>query len=188
MAAKPVIDILAEVKDISDADRFSPRLEALGYEAKGENGIEGRRFFQKGGNKRTHHVHIYETGHPDVKRHLLFRDYLTAKPEKAAQYMELKRHLAKTYPYDMAKYSEGKMTGSRRLNKRQRTKESGRCKESRNNAYSGSVCYNGENEKRRIIYANTCDGCGETHTSAGDGRQPGEKRSSAMTQKVAGAR
>lgn len=108
MTAKPVIDILAEVKDISDADRFSPQLEALGYEAKGENGIEGRRFFQKGGNKRTHHVHIYETGHPDVKRHLLFRDYLTAKPEKAAQYMELKRHLAKTYPYDMAKYSEGK--------------------------------------------------------------------------------
>lgn len=47
MAAKPVIDILAEVKDISDADRFSPRLEALGYEAQGENGIEGRRFFQK---------------------------------------------------------------------------------------------------------------------------------------------
>ena len=47
MAAKPVIDILAEVKDILDADRFSPQLEALGYEAKGENGIEGRRFFQK---------------------------------------------------------------------------------------------------------------------------------------------
>ncbi|ASS64432.1 bifunctional GNAT family N-acetyltransferase/GrpB family protein [Bacillus velezensis] len=108
MAAKPVIDILAEVKDILDADRFSPQLEALGYEAKGENGIEGRRFFQKGGSKRTHHVHIYETGHPDVKRHLLFRDYLTAKPEKAAQYMELKRRLAKAYPYDMAKYSEGK--------------------------------------------------------------------------------
>lgn len=43
-----------------------------------------------------------------MKRHLLFRDYLTAKPEKAAQYMELKRHLAETYPYDMAKYSEGK--------------------------------------------------------------------------------
>lgn len=43
-----------------------------------------------------------------MKRHLLFRDFLTAKPEKAAQYMELKRHLAKTYPYDMEKYSEGK--------------------------------------------------------------------------------
>ncbi|MEW4022570.1 bifunctional GNAT family N-acetyltransferase/GrpB family protein [Bacillus sp. YAF8] len=108
MAAKPVIDILAEVKEISDADRFSPQLEALGYEAKGENGIEGRRFFQKGGNKRTHHVHIYETGHPDVGRHLLFRDYLTAKPEKAAQYMKLKNGLAETYPYDMAKYIEGK--------------------------------------------------------------------------------
>lgn len=67
------------------------------------------------------------------------------------------------------------MTGSRRLNKRQRSGRAGCCKESRNNAYSGSVCYNGENEKRRIIYANTCDGCGETHTSAGNGRQPGEK-------------
>lgn len=43
-----------------------------------------------------------------MKRHLLFRDYLTEKPEKAAQYMELKRRLAKAYPYDTAKYSEGK--------------------------------------------------------------------------------
>lgn len=47
MAAKPVIDILAEVKDISDADRFSPQLEALGYEAKGENGLEAGVSFKK---------------------------------------------------------------------------------------------------------------------------------------------
>lgn len=32
----------------------------IGYEAKGENGIRGRRYLQKGGDDRTHHVYIFE--------------------------------------------------------------------------------------------------------------------------------
>ncbi|MFN2745483.1 GNAT family N-acetyltransferase [Bacillus sp. z60-18] len=108
MSAKPVIDILLEVKDIGSCARFEKGMELLGYEAKGENGIPGRRYFQKGGRNRTHHVHIYESGHPDIRRHLLFRDYLIAHPERAEEYAELKKRLAKRFPRQINCYVNGK--------------------------------------------------------------------------------
>ena len=41
--AKPVIDMLAAVRDVSLLDGTGSRLEALGYEAMDEFGIPGRR-------------------------------------------------------------------------------------------------------------------------------------------------
>ncbi|MGG2185758.1 GNAT family N-acetyltransferase [Bacillus altitudinis] len=108
LVAKPIIDILIEVSDIEEIDRKKERFEHLGYEALGENGIKGRRFFQKGGLNRTHHVHVYERNHPDVKRHLLFRDYLRVHPERAEAYASVKEQLAKQYPEDIQSYMAGK--------------------------------------------------------------------------------
>ncbi len=62
MAAKPIIDMLIEVRSIEAVSQFDEQMKANGYTPKGENGIAGRRYFQKGGNKRTHHVHMYEQG------------------------------------------------------------------------------------------------------------------------------
>ena len=58
LSAKPIIDIMPVVKDILQIEQYNTSMAAIGYEAKGENGIAGRRYFQKGGNERTHHVHI----------------------------------------------------------------------------------------------------------------------------------
>ncbi|WP_413376587.1 GrpB family protein [Alkalihalobacillus sp. 1P02AB] len=61
--AKPIIDILIEVKDINNVEQKNQVMQQNGYLVKGENGISGRRYFSKGcGNTRTHHIHIYETG------------------------------------------------------------------------------------------------------------------------------
>lgn len=49
LAAKPIIDIMPVVKDVSRADGFNARFEEIGYEAMGEFGIAGRRYFRKGG-------------------------------------------------------------------------------------------------------------------------------------------
>ncbi|WP_226568250.1 GNAT family N-acetyltransferase [Bacillus stratosphericus] len=108
MAAKPIIDILLEVKHINDLDECNHLFSQLGYEALGENGLKGRRFFRKGGLNRSHHVHAYEAGHKDVKRHLVFRDYLRAAPERAKEYADKKRQLAKAHPEDIASYINGK--------------------------------------------------------------------------------
>jgi GrpB-like predicted nucleotidyltransferase (UPF0157 family) len=81
---------------------------AIGYEPKGENGIRERRFFQKGGDNRTHHVHIYQHGNYDIIRHLAFRDYLRNFPEKKHEYGNLKHELANKYPYNITAYIAGK--------------------------------------------------------------------------------
>ena len=108
LAAKPVIDILIEVKKIDAIDQYNPQMESLQYMARGEFGIEGRRFFIKGLIHRTHHVHIFETGHPDIARHLNFRDYMLSHPDEAKAYEALKLKLAQQFRYDNDGYCDGK--------------------------------------------------------------------------------
>ena len=86
MPAKPVIDIMPVVRDISLVDAHNKEFEALGYECRGEFGIPGRRFYAKGGDNRTHHIHIFElSNQTDIQRHLAVRDYLAAHPDKAEE-------------------------------------------------------------------------------------------------------
>jgi GrpB-like predicted nucleotidyltransferase (UPF0157 family) len=108
--AKPIIDILVEVNDISKVDELCSAMTALSYEVMGEFGIPGRRYFRKDDvtGTRTHHVHTFEVGSLAVKRHLAFRDYMIAHPETAQRYSELKRQLAKQYPNDINGYMDGK--------------------------------------------------------------------------------
>lgn len=70
LKAKPIIDIMPIVRNINQIDEFNTAMVAIGYESKGENGITGRRYFQKGGDNQIHHVHIYELGNPEFERHL----------------------------------------------------------------------------------------------------------------------
>ncbi|UQZ87104.1 dephospho-CoA kinase/protein folding accessory domain-containing protein [Paenibacillus konkukensis] len=106
--AKPIVDILVVLRRIEAADACHERLKAYGFEPKGENGIPGRRYFTKGGDRRTHHVHMFEEGHPAVQAHLDFKAYLSAHPQDAAAYGELKLRLAEQFPHDTKLYQEGK--------------------------------------------------------------------------------
>lgn len=108
LSAKPIIDIMPVVKDITQVDQYDGKMAAIGYEAKGENGIARRRYFQKGGDERTHHIHIYENGSLEIDRHLTFRDFLRAHPVKAKVYGDLKEKLAQKFPYDIDSYIKGK--------------------------------------------------------------------------------
>jgi GrpB-like predicted nucleotidyltransferase (UPF0157 family) len=108
--AKPIIDILLEVSDIVELDNRSSAMEELDYEAMGEFGIPGRRYFRKHNawGIRTHHVHAYEASSTEVERHLAFRDYMIAHPLEARAYGELKQKLAQEHPYDIEAYMDGK--------------------------------------------------------------------------------
>ena len=108
--AKPIIDILLEVTSLEALDEKSPMLEASGYEAKGEFGIPGRRYFRLDdpGGMRTHQIHAFEMGVANVVRHIAFRDYMRAHPLVAEEYGALKERLAHAYPHDMAAYMDGK--------------------------------------------------------------------------------
>jgi GrpB-like predicted nucleotidyltransferase (UPF0157 family) len=106
--AKPVIDILVEVKDIETVDRYNHKMEEFGYEVMGEYGIPKRRFFKKGGNKRTHHIHIFQVGNEEIERHINFKEYLIAHQDKAREYSKLKEELINKYSYDIESYTRGK--------------------------------------------------------------------------------
>ncbi len=108
--AKPVVDLLVEVRDITEVDGRSSAMETLGYEVKGEFGIPGRRYFRKDnqGGIRTHQIHAFEVGSAEVERHLAFRDYMIAHPGDAQEYSELKMKLAEEHPQSMDGYMDGK--------------------------------------------------------------------------------
>ncbi|HAT4673263.1 TPA: GNAT family N-acetyltransferase [Legionella pneumophila subsp. pneumophila] len=108
LAAKPIIDMIPVVLDISKVDSANAAMQALGYEAKGEYGIPFRRYFQKGESLRTHHAHIFEFGNSEIERHLKFRDWMRAHPKDREAYARLKQELAHQYPNDITAYCLGK--------------------------------------------------------------------------------
>lgn len=109
--AKPIIDLLVEAEEIAQIDDQTSAMIALGYEAMGEYGIVGRRYFRKDSEAgiRTHHVHIFAVNSPEIERHLVFRDYLRTHPESAREYSNLKRELVKQLDsFDIEGYMDGK--------------------------------------------------------------------------------
>lgn len=107
MKAKPVIDMMCIVKDIVKIDTYNNKMVSLGYDVAGEWGIPGRRLFRKGGDNRTHHIHFYQSGNPEIDRHLIFRDYLRSHPEEVIRYSRYKEDLAARFE-DTREYSLAK--------------------------------------------------------------------------------
>ena len=108
MMSKPTIDILIEVSSLAEVDSFQDKFEELGYIPKGEFGITGRRFFYKGEEVRTHHLHIFESGNPEIQRYINFVDFLNNHPIKAREYESLKIELAIKYKSSPNEYSKEK--------------------------------------------------------------------------------
>ncbi|MBN9287999.1 MAG: GNAT family N-acetyltransferase [Gammaproteobacteria bacterium 39-13] len=102
LAAKPIIDMLPIVRDISTVDEAA--MEELGFNAKGEYGILFRRFFQKQG----FNVHIFQEDNAAIEGHLKFRDWMRTHAEDKDAYQKLKQDLALQYPNDILNYSIGK--------------------------------------------------------------------------------
>ena len=107
--AKPILDFVLEVEDMEAFIKESKNLESLEYVSKGEYGIPGRQFFTKDTlGERTHHLHVFQQGHQDIERHLVFRDFLRSNPEAAKEYESLKEKLAKRFPKKSDMYTEAK--------------------------------------------------------------------------------
>ena len=116
IVAKPVIDVLA----VEALDALAHRLGVLGYEALGEFGITGRRYFRKNAPDgiRPHQLHALAVSSPEIQRHLDFRDYLRAFPTEAAGYAGLRQRLADRCGSDMRAYSDGKTEFIRAVERR----------------------------------------------------------------------
>jgi GrpB-like predicted nucleotidyltransferase (UPF0157 family) len=119
LVAKPIIDMLIEVSDFQAArTQIAPILEAQGYDyfwrATFSDDVPPfyawfiKRDAQTGA--RTHHLHMITTA-PEFAGHwdnLLFRDYLIAHPEVAAEYARHKLQVAETHRHDRIAYTAAK--------------------------------------------------------------------------------
>jgi GrpB-like predicted nucleotidyltransferase (UPF0157 family) len=108
--AKPIIDMLVEVTSIDEVDSRNVAMASLGYEAMGEYGIAGRRYFTKDSDAgiREYQVHAFVAGSAEIDRHIAFRDFMQAHPELARRYSDLKRRLANEHRRDIDQYVTGK--------------------------------------------------------------------------------
>jgi GrpB-like predicted nucleotidyltransferase (UPF0157 family) len=112
MPAKPIIDIMIIVNNIEMVDSFNEKMEANGYTVKGENGIPGRRYFQKfnpdrSGNH-THHVHIFQKKNQEIRDELIFRDYLRIDREAFKEYENVKKEASKKFRDSPLDYTNAK--------------------------------------------------------------------------------
>ena len=110
LAAKPILDLMPVVADVSLLDEVLPILEGLGYRGWGELGIAGRRYFTKDdeAGQRVAQLHCFAQGSPHLERHLAFRDYLRAHPAIASAYQSEKLRCAALHPLDSHAYSDCK--------------------------------------------------------------------------------
>ena len=107
--AKPILDMFAVVKSLSDADKLEGELEKLGYEYLGEEGVPERRLAVKGGEeKRTHHLQFVEESSKEWKNHIILREYYLKHLEVLKEYIVLKEKLAEQFPEDRKSYTSGK--------------------------------------------------------------------------------
>ena len=107
--AKPVIDMIAVVESLEDADKLVSVLEDNGYEHRPNGDMEDRIFLAKGPeNKRTHYLSLTEKESDFYQRTTAFRDYLNSHPAEAEKYCELKEELAEKHSDERGKYTEKK--------------------------------------------------------------------------------
>jgi GrpB-like predicted nucleotidyltransferase (UPF0157 family) len=99
MDSKPIIDIMVAVVSLAEATKLIPVVEALGYEHKPHDTIPERVYFAKEQTPeyRTHHLNLAQQESGFWKNQIAFRDYLRAHNQVAAEYADLKKHLAEVY-------------------------------------------------------------------------------------------
>jgi GrpB-like predicted nucleotidyltransferase (UPF0157 family) len=89
IAAKPMIDMMAGVRDLEEARAAFEPLFALGYEETPHR-PRAHHFSKPAGEAHTHHLHLTEPGTDLWVERLAFRDALRSDPELVAEYQALK--------------------------------------------------------------------------------------------------
>lgn len=110
LVAKPIIDLMPLVTDLTGLDGQRQRIEALGYIWHGELGISGRRYctLADEASVRVVQLHFFKADSPHVERHVAFRDYLRAHPEEANAYAIEKRRAQNLHPSNSHDYADEK--------------------------------------------------------------------------------
>lgn len=106
LAAKPILDI-AMAADDQDHPAIAAALVGLGYIDRGLR--DGRLFIRlRGGDIRTHNLHLHDAKSDAWRDHVAFRDALRADPKLAVAYGALKEAIIRDFGDDRAGYAARK--------------------------------------------------------------------------------
>jgi GrpB-like predicted nucleotidyltransferase (UPF0157 family) len=104
LAAKPIVDVLLTVADVSNEAVYLPALESAGFLLRVRE--PAHRMVRT--PARDVHVHIYEPGRPEVRDYTDLRDWLRVNADDRERYAATKRMLAKQQWNDMNDYADAK--------------------------------------------------------------------------------
>ena len=110
MSAKPCIDIDLVIKDYSDFEKLKEALSKIGYIHEGDLGIKDREAFRYDNKPHltNHHLYVCPEYSKELRRHVIFRDFLRSNEKARKKYSKVKEEAAELYPYDIDKYIEHK--------------------------------------------------------------------------------
>lgn len=117
LSAKPCIDIDVVIEDRLSLDAAVERLAAIGYIHEGDLGIKDREAFKYSDKPHlmTHHLYVCPKDSEELRRHIVFRDFLRANADAADVYGKTKERAAELFPCDIDKYIEYKSSCISRL-------------------------------------------------------------------------
>jgi GrpB-like predicted nucleotidyltransferase (UPF0157 family) len=116
LAAKPIIDIDIVYLNPCDFLEIGKRLYKLGYMDNGDQGIQDREAFKRIESHHEHpildrirhHLYVCPAESAELKRHLLFRDYLRENEWARKEYCVLKKDIAARADHDHKVYASMK--------------------------------------------------------------------------------
>lgn len=108
LSAKPVIDIMAPVRDLASSQSAIAVAQHLGYCYFPYKPSQMVWFCKPSPAMRTHHLHLVPWQSQLWHERLAFRDALRRDPALAQQYQMLKMQLAARYPNDREAYTDAK--------------------------------------------------------------------------------
>ncbi|WP_240992262.1 GrpB family protein [Rickettsiella grylli] len=112
LSSKPIIDIFIAVNSIEEAKQWIKPLETFAYVFWNENPNKSHLRFFKGippfGEKRTHHIHIVQSGNSTIEHSVLFRDILRRDQKIRLEYEALKIQLSQSHLTNRELYTDKK--------------------------------------------------------------------------------
>jgi GrpB-like predicted nucleotidyltransferase (UPF0157 family) len=108
LMAKPIIDIMAGVKDLPSSLGAREAVAGLTYRYFPYRPDVMHWFCKPSPEHRTHHLHLVPVSSSLWSDRLVFRDYLRSSATAAAEYAELKLALAEQHQFDREAYTEAK--------------------------------------------------------------------------------
>ena len=110
MSAKPCIDIDVIIEERSVFPRIVDKLASVGYVHEGDLGIKDREAFtyRDKAHLLSHHLYVCPRDSEELRRHLVFRDFLRGNADAVKQYSVAKEEAARRFPNDIDQYIQSK--------------------------------------------------------------------------------